>query len=597
MCEKNSRTSATCEPPIGGKCDYRPAVCSSRQWLVCLVLVLALSAVWIWGFNTSYFVAPDAYDYAQMGREIRLGHGMSTLQTFPKHIPWLADKGYLGNEHWPNLHRYPLPTLLNAFFQLLVTDPVAAAVVQTGVLYILGMVVLFFLAARLTNLTVAVLSCLFYAADPFVFRSGYNGMSEAFATLLVLTILLVAFAGRGGAFKWMVLGGLCGLVFLGRTQFAFLLPLTILYAWFTAERRIRAVGLILIGLCLITAPWFTRNFLLTGNPIFSFYSGRALVWNITDLEIQLHAPVAAQAVLGEYGPAILKKFIHNTVGPALSLRHWSAMFERMQIIFPLFFFGALLGLDRSSQSRYKLFKWAVLILLFCNFVVCGMVFHCARFYVIFRPLIFVVAINAMFCLLKGINAHGYPRALKPAGIGLLVLLGLFKLYCVVSEHKAVPERGRGDLAFYESLAGSIGEDCVIASDISYKVSLYAGRRSVRLPADPNDLLEIDNKYLPIDYVLLSHRIVSPPTDMTNTSAAIRRYRRYAEFATSQNFRNKYQIAARQPLGILFVKRPEQTQKRNGTARLKAIPLCSHRVSSGKRLQLSTVKPLPYQLPR
>ena len=81
---------------------------------ICLVLALVALTCWLARYDRSLFADNDAFDYAQMGREIYLGHGASTLQIMPRQIPLLEEWGYLHAEHWPNLHRYPLPTFFIA---------------------------------------------------------------------------------------------------------------------------------------------------------------------------------------------------------------------------------------------------------------------------------------------------------------------------------------------------------------------------------------------------------------------------------------------------------------------------------------------------
>lgn len=48
---------------------------SKRELIVGVLLFVVISGLWFWGFNTTFFLNPDAYDYAQMGREISNGNG------------------------------------------------------------------------------------------------------------------------------------------------------------------------------------------------------------------------------------------------------------------------------------------------------------------------------------------------------------------------------------------------------------------------------------------------------------------------------------------------------------------------------------------
>ena len=69
---------------------------------------------------------PDGFDYAQIGREILRGHGFGSQQAiYALHLEFLTERDLL-TETWPNLHRFPLPSLVLAgWFRLLGEGPVA----------------------------------------------------------------------------------------------------------------------------------------------------------------------------------------------------------------------------------------------------------------------------------------------------------------------------------------------------------------------------------------------------------------------------------------------------------------------------------------
>ena len=77
---------------------------------------------------------PDAFDYAQIAREIARGHGFSSLQAiYALHLDFLREHDALATD-WPNLHRFPLPSLvLAACFRVLGEGTLA--VVAYGILF------------------------------------------------------------------------------------------------------------------------------------------------------------------------------------------------------------------------------------------------------------------------------------------------------------------------------------------------------------------------------------------------------------------------------------------------------------------------------
>ena len=77
---------------------------SGKQYCIAVLLFLITTTIWVWGFNTSYLTRLDAHDYAQMGREISEGNGFSTLQTFPRHIRYFHERGFLEEENSISKH-------------------------------------------------------------------------------------------------------------------------------------------------------------------------------------------------------------------------------------------------------------------------------------------------------------------------------------------------------------------------------------------------------------------------------------------------------------------------------------------------------------
>ena len=169
---------------------------NKRALTVCFLISVSIAALWIWGFNTHYFTRRDAYDYAQISLQFFQGKGLSTLQFFPRHIPYFQDNGILTGSTWPNLYRNPLLMILNSAFLRFFDNVIVASVIQSGFWYIASIPVLFFLAKRLTNLRVAIVSTIFYAADPVIFLYSYSGMTETLATFLLLCLLVSLVSGH-----------------------------------------------------------------------------------------------------------------------------------------------------------------------------------------------------------------------------------------------------------------------------------------------------------------------------------------------------------------------------------------------------------------
>ena len=105
---------------------------NKRALAICLLISISIAALWIWGFNTHYFTRRDAYDYAQISFQFFQGKGLSTLQVFPRHIPYYQENGILTGSTWPNLNRNPLLMVLNAVFLRFFDSVIVSSVIQSG---------------------------------------------------------------------------------------------------------------------------------------------------------------------------------------------------------------------------------------------------------------------------------------------------------------------------------------------------------------------------------------------------------------------------------------------------------------------------------
>ena len=519
---------------------------------------LITAFVWLWGFNTHSFVRRDAFDYAQISAQVSSGRGLSTLLIFPRNIPYFQEKASLNQPYWPNLYRNPLLMAVNAVFQPFFGSVAVSLVVQSGFWYLASVPVLIFLAFRLANHRVALASAVFFAADPVVSLYSYSGMTETLGTFLVVAMIAVALYPASKNWHWFLVGVLAGLAYLARAQFAILLPLSMLYAWLAAPRdsRIAAVSSVLVGLLLPLVPWFARNLRLTGDATFSFTTTRNLVLGAvpghSDLEMQLHAPVELGSVLRVYGAGIARKFFENISSDFLSPAYWANSFRGMSFLFPVFFFAALLDRDLARSPLARRFKWILLVLILATFLVISLTVYSVRYYLVFRPLILVLAFVEIDRLLQRLNGRWKIGAPVMAAI---LLAGLVQLGWNGMEHRSSPPpESSFDQKAYQILERKAGPQILFASDTPEKLSYVAGVRSLPLPADPQELLEINAHYLPIDYVLLSKELWTGEFGAEDEFNYHETYAAYIRFKDSPAFLEIYALEERLPNGALLYAR-------------------------------------------
>ena len=515
------------------------------------ILLICIIVAWIEQLPSSTLEDNDAFDYAQMGRQIRLGKGFSTLHLFPRQIPYLYSHGYLKTEPAPNLYRFPLTPLANAATQLLVPDPERAAVVQSGVWFLLSVLLVYLLALEFGTPSIALLCAAAYALQTSSWSTAFNGLTESLATLLTLTVIYLTFSTQPSRVRAVALGAACGLAYLCRSQLAFLLPWSLLFFWLSTKglRRGILVPLVLVGACVVLAPWLLRNFIITGSPFFSFFTTSSLVlytgWpnSLSDIELQLHAPVALTDVLGQYGGAILLKVFHNIwpniLNPiALTTNRESAALLTMSVLGLIF----ILFHDRNHELiRFRRFLVGTLLLVIVNFCISSLVSRDPRFYVELNPVIIIAGVQSMVLMISVLGKRNGQRV----GTGLYMLaISICAIFLIIriGTHQFISSLDKESYRFF---ATSVAGKGTVASDDSSKIALYAGMQSIRLPSNPSELFEISERYIPIDYVILSARLIR---QSESTANQVREFGRYVPFRTSSEFLTRYTFVGVLPNG-------------------------------------------------
>lgn len=567
--------------------------------ILLLLLVTMVGGLWLTGFTSYYFQNPDAYDYAQMGREILTGNGFRTLQIFPRHVFFMAEQGYLNlsNGHWPNLYRYPVPTLANAFFQFFVDDIVQAAIIQSGTWFLMSVPLLFFLARKLTNTSVAFLTILVYLSDNSVWISSYSGMTESLSTFLVLLVFFIAFIESGfHGLKWFLLGVVCGISFITRTQLAYLLVFALIIPWAKTKSITRLQGTILVimGFLAIITPWATRNYILTSNPLFSFSTTRNLVLyalpSHSDIEMQLHAPITTSDIMVKYGTQISQKVYDNI---------WSIIKKPVRLIgsekyayfagfifvttiattfittnkvtiqawqsFPQSLWRNFFAIEKTSSAQnnilpeylqnknYRLLKWSVLGIVLLNFLIISLAFYRSRFYQMFNPLIAIIGVQEFLLIINLI----FKQKLKWLKYGVIIaaIFGfVFAFIVTIRKTLTVDDRAMiVDQASYQLLKKYVSPKNLMVANNSHKTALFTEIPSLRLPADPYELLEIDENYVAVDYILLSAYIVNADPNQI-TQDVWENYANYAEFIQTEVFLQKFEHITQLPDGSMLYKK-------------------------------------------
>lgn len=443
----------------------------------------------------------DALDYAQMGRQLATGEGFTTLQVFPRHARFLAENG-LAEGPWPNLHRYPLPTVLDALTYRLTGSLYAAGAWQSGLSYAACASAFALLLSRFAPALLTALGTGLLLLHPTLYAAAHNGLTENTATALLLLVLAAVARPTAPSARDALLAGVaCGLAWLTRTQLAVLLPLAALLAGLR-QQSWRGAAWVVFGAALPVAPWALRNLWLVGDPLFSFSTTRNLLLGtpVGDLDMQAMAPWSTGDVLALHGDALRDKIVDKQLPRAISPAAWLAQFD-LPALLALPALAALL----ATARRHRALAAMTLVLPLASFLAVSLAFHSERFYDPLDPLPLLWLTLGVAALAERFVAH--PRRGLALASGLLVLAAAL-WSPQIHDGPLVRRWGREPRAVREplsELAAQLDPDDVVASDVSAHTAAV-GLRSLRLPEEPADLVALDTAGFHVDVLVFSSRI-------------------------------------------------------------------------------------------
>jgi phosphate starvation-inducible membrane PsiE len=377
-------------------------------------------------------------------------------------------------------------------------------------------------------------------------------MSEALGAFLTLSIALLAASPSLRSAHWIAMGALCGTAILARMQLsALLLPVAwLVWTGVPRQRRGAALGTVLLSVVAILAPWCIRNYLLVGEPLFSFSTTRVLllgaVPELGDVEKVLHVPVDTLEVAQLYAAEIASKFLGHLL-PRLPLPIWWVG-KPLYGVFLCLAAGAAVYLKRRQRlpallSRFVLF---VLFYAFMNLLVVSFHFDAPRFFVTVQPLV-AAAFAATLSRVLHDHFSSRPRCAMAWAVAITILCVCLSL---LSSAQDTHRPGPPEPAPYHEFARGLDPNTVVASDLSYLFSLHAGTLALRLPLRPAELLEIHREYLPIDFVVLSGDALDP----SKGRGLFGSYAAYAAFIDTPEFRGAFRPADPFPDGSLVFRR-------------------------------------------
>ena len=433
---------------------------------------------------------PDAYDYAQMGRQLSEGAGMTSLQAFPYILGWLEASGHDTAPPWPILWRFPLPVFARALsFQWFgATD--TAALMPALWFSVLTAPALFLLGNRLGGPLGGLLAAALWIASPSQRQFALSGLTEPGAALLAITITGAALFARDGD-GWrrsLWLGAALGVGFLHRTNLLALAPVACAIAasapGLERKERLARLGAVASAALLVASPWLLRNALLFGDPLLNLTSDRGL------LRLALGRDPFYEFTVGDRAALLRESLAAYPAAwsPAWLRDNGLALLGRdFAWLLPLGAVGALAEARRPRGPVWAL-AWSGLLVTAAVFV--PPYPNILRFYWPYAPL--------FLGLVSAAAASELLRLTRPAAAPLVAAAMVATFVGLAPRGDVAPLLPvRAELAPVEWLVERVETNDLIGSDASYAVAWRARRPSVRFVGNLGAMAQIDQSGPPL----------------------------------------------------------------------------------------------------
>ncbi|MBI5387825.1 MAG: hypothetical protein HZA90_24450 [Verrucomicrobia bacterium] len=499
--------------------------------LFVLIVVVAVGAL----YDTLVyrnFANREAMDMAQLGRNLAQGKGYTTLYVRPFSMFLLQQHR---NDHSPELKTdHPditnppvYPYLLAGLFKALpakyfttaekgftIYIPDMAVAFLNQFLLLIGGILLFFLAEKLFDTTIAWITAILYAGTEVFWHFSVAGLST-----MLLIVLLLALAwvlvwleqwtryGRSDVLLVglaIFAGVLVGAGGLTRYSFGWLIvPLLLFFISFFGKKRAVFALAALGGFLAVMGPWVARNYSVSGMPFgtatFAVCQGtgtfpedrleRALkpeLRKVTYVDFARKLLANTREVFQEV-PKMAGSWIASffLVGLLVPFRSLSLSRLRWFLLFSLVVFGVVQAMGRTTLSTES------------------PEINSENLLVLLAPLIFMYGAALFFLLIDSI-ALPFPSARLVLMVSFCLVGALPLLHTLLPPHPSPIAYPPYYPPLLQRIAGWFNEKELIMSDMPWAMAWYGRRQSLLVTLNwREDVIEITDYHKPIKGLYLT----------------------------------------------------------------------------------------------
>jgi hypothetical protein len=492
-------------------------------------------------FSYENFSSEESMETAQLARNISEGKGYTTDSIRPLALFLLANAAETGQsskvlaQRVPDLSNAPVyPFLLAGFMKVLPFQFSSAEVwsysperwisLFNQALFFAVVVLVFLLARRLFDSSVAWLSAILFAGTKLFWRFSVSGLSTFWVMLIFLAIVWFmteierrdreATEGSGGKsiLPALLTGALVGVGGLSRYAFAWIILPVLFFVLLNVTRGKGKLCLaIVLAFLAVMTPWLARNFMLSGHCFgtagYAVEQGTAPFPGDT-----LERSTDPRGGMTTLLPAdYINKFLSNAQAicgnelPEFD-GNWISAF---------FLAGFLIPFRNPGLTRLRWFLAAALVL-FLAVQALGQThvtgdaprINGENLLVLLAPLVFMYGAAMFFTLLDQLNLS--PLDARGSAVSLFIVILCAPLLLALLVARPVPASSPYSPLHIQRTAHLMQSNELVISDIPSGVAWYGGRSCVWLPLDDDKEFFKVNALKPVQALFLTQVTADKP---------------------------------------------------------------------------------------
>lgn len=483
-----------------------------RRVLLALMLFGAMALVYL-VYNVSRFERLsdiNAMDYAQIARHVARGEGFTT--SFIKPLSLVHVRRV---QRHPDLTYPPLHILWTAGMLKLLGATDRAVSHASGFAFVLTIPLVFWLALRMFDWRTAVLATTLCGTHITLLRYAVSGLEASLLGLLVTALILVLYTlttTEKRELAWVAAAGvLMGLVYL--TKYIWIvaaLPVIVFLSLVRPERRWLRVGVFVLLIIVIAAPWLYRNWAITGNPFFTLRTYEMFG------QTRAHPANTIYRTFRDHYQSYLSFAVSNPRAIFEKVRQgmttFYASFPSMLGVFvtPFFIVAIMVRLGVPAVERLRLLIYALLIVVAfaLSFVIAA-----PRLLSPLAPTMIVIATAFFWRLLDARTSNLDERTRGrwvTFAVALLVLLQIHPFITAVTPDIPYERIGDTPLEIAATQVNHLTEGPVL-TDVPWVVAWRADRDAIWVPQTQTDLRKMEEAVGRFRWLFLSPEIVRMAT--------------------------------------------------------------------------------------